>query len=151
MTLPSPTGRDPLKGLEFLAKVVTPLVAIAVLVLAIANLVESSTASTNSEAVLDGNAISACRVEYSSQVTEAQDLVDGARDAQADLVMMGLVAAATGDDELLANLVAEVPVVADRIDEARARKVEAVERYADAVERSTVDPEAFLDACRETP
>jgi hypothetical protein len=101
----------------------------------------------NSDAVRRGNELAACRSEFNAEVASAQDAVEDARAERDNLVIYGLAATATGDDDALTQLVEQTPAAVEAIERARAVKTQAVEAYAAAVRKSRDEPAEFLAEC----
>lgn len=93
--------------------------------------------------------IAACRSEQRVQIIDrANDALEATRVTRDDLLVAGLVAVVTDDDELLDELVRRVEDARGSTAAALAAKEQATEHYAAVVELSRTDPDAFLQACR---
>lgn len=100
-------------------------------------------ASTTSIArsLKDSDELAGCRALYRADIDVANSNVQS-------LFLRGLAAAAGDDDAFVAEILTPDADGVSRVDRALQDLDDANAAYADAVERSIADPDAFLAACR---
>jgi hypothetical protein len=130
--------------------VATTLVLIACAVALFFIVPAARNSSDNTEAIIQGDDLTACRAEQRLSLIDTTFLAVSVAQADVSLLILdGLVALTSDDPAALDAAVAEAEGARDTLADARVAQAEGIAAYADVVQASIVDPAAFVANCKE--